>query len=105
MEYKRVKLKNLHPNPYPLHEALAGSLIARIKAFKKILHGVDPGSIEKTIGDFLRDVHPGPAGAFEQEYTVLTERPVFSTRYTSSNQASRSAKSTAREARNPLISR
>ena len=58
MEYKRIKLTNLHPNPYPLHEALAGSLIARIRAFKKILHGVEPASIEKTLEDFLRDVHP-----------------------------------------------
>ena len=49
--------------------------------------------------------HGGPAGGFEQEYTVSTERPVFSARYKSSNHASRSARFTAHGARNPLILR
>lgn len=58
MEYKRIKLKNLRQNPHHFHEVLAGSLVARIKAFKEILHEVEPVPIEKTIDDFLHDMHP-----------------------------------------------
>ena len=58
MEYKRIPLKNLKQNPHHFHEALAGSLVARIKAFKKILHEVEPVPMEKTIDDFLHDMHP-----------------------------------------------
>ena len=58
MEYKKIELKNLKQNPHRQHEALAGSLVARIKAYKKILREVEPACIEETISDFLRDMHP-----------------------------------------------
>lgn len=58
MEYKRIKLTNLHPNPYHFHEALAGSLVARIKAFKKILHEVETAPLQETLDAFLHDMHP-----------------------------------------------
>lgn len=54
---KKIPVEKLQKGPYQ-HELLAGSLVARIKAYKAILHEVEPTTLEEAMDDFLRDVHP-----------------------------------------------
>jgi hypothetical protein len=54
---KKIPLAKLQKGHYQ-HEALSGALVKRIKAYKAILHEVEPASLEETIDDFLRDGHP-----------------------------------------------
>ena len=56
----KIRLKDLSKFKLGTHQhiALTESLTERIKAFKKVLHEVEPSSIEKTIDDFMRDHHP-----------------------------------------------
>ena len=58
IEIKKVRFADLKPNPFFMHEALAGPLVVRVKRFKEILGEVEPMPLEKTIDDFRRDMHP-----------------------------------------------
>ena len=57
METKVFKISDLHPGPIR-HEELAPDLIDRIKAFKLVLGDVETSSLEATIENFQRDMHP-----------------------------------------------
>jgi len=57
METKKFKVSDLRPGPIR-HEDLAPDLVDRIKALKQVLGDVEPSSLEATIENFRRDMHP-----------------------------------------------
>ena len=57
MTTKKVKISELHPGPIR-HEELAPDFVTRIRAFKEALGDVEPSSLEATLENFRRDVHP-----------------------------------------------
>ncbi len=52
-----IKPSSIEPGPVR-HGKLPADLVTRIIRFKNILHEVEPGSLEDTLSDFSRDVHP-----------------------------------------------
>ena len=57
METKVFKISDLLPGPIR-HGELPPDLVTRIKAFKQALGDVEPSSLEATIENFRRDMHP-----------------------------------------------
>ena len=57
METKVFKISDLRPGPIR-HEELPPDLVDRIRAFKEVLGDVEPSSLEGTIENFQRDMHP-----------------------------------------------
>lgn len=57
MEVKKFRLGDLEKNEI-VHDALSDEQVKRITGFKEILGDVDPISLEETIENFRRDVHP-----------------------------------------------
>jgi hypothetical protein len=54
---KRIKLSNLKEGPIR-HTELPAALVARIKAYKRILDDADPTTLEQAIDNFKRDSNP-----------------------------------------------
>jgi hypothetical protein len=57
METKKFKVSDLRPGPIR-HRELAPDLVDRIKTFKQVLGDMEPSSLEATIENFQRDMHP-----------------------------------------------
>jgi hypothetical protein len=57
METKVFKISDLVPGPIR-HDELPSDLVDRVKNFKEVLGDVEPSSLEGTIENFQRDMHP-----------------------------------------------
>lgn len=57
METKMVKISELHSGQIR-QEVLPVGFIARVLQFKEILKEVETSSLEETVSNFQRDVHP-----------------------------------------------
>ena len=83
---KRIKPSDLRKGPIR-HTELSAALVARIKAYKRILDDVDAATLQQTIDNFKRDSNPENelvvweriAGTYQ---LYLTENPTtdFATR-------------------------
>ena len=57
MELKKIKISEIKRG-HIRHATLPDELIERVKAYKQILADVDKSSLEQTLDNFQRDMHP-----------------------------------------------